>query len=141
MPTPDKQPVDRETLERARALRHSMTPWERRLWQAPRGRKLGGLRFRCQHPVPPYIVDVYCHSRRLAVELDGAYHGGPEQAVYDAARSAHLARMGIRVLRFTNQDVGRRLEGVLVRIAEACGVDGISPHPTSPQNGDLRPPR
>ena len=123
MPKSGKQPVDRTTLARARTLRRAMTPWERRLWLALRGRKLGGLRFRRQHPVPPYILDFYCHSQRLAVELDGAHHGGSEQAAHDAARSAYLARMGIRVLRFTNQDVTRRLEGVLVQIAEACGVE------------------
>ena len=133
MPTPKKRPVDPETLEHARVLRRTMTLWERRLWQALRGRKLGGLRFRRQHPVSLYILDFYCHSRRLAVELDGAYHGGPEQAAYDAARSAYLARTGIRVLRFTNQDVDQRLEGVLVKIAEACGVDAFPPHPASPQ--------
>lgn len=96
---------------------------EVRLWQQLRGRKLLGLRFRRQHPVPPYIVDFYCHMHRLVVEVDGPHHGEPEQAAHDTARTAFLETQGLQVLRFTVYEVEEALEGVLRTIAAACGLD------------------
>ena len=76
-----------------------------------RNRRLGGRKFRRQHPLPPYILDFYCEEARLAIELDGGQHG--EQAAYDAARSTVLASQGIRVLRFWNNEVLQQTEAVL----------------------------
>jgi very-short-patch-repair endonuclease len=108
---------------RARELRQRMTVYERRLWRSLRKNQLRGLRFRRQHPIPPYIVDFYCHSHRLIVELDGTCHGEPKAVNRDQVRTAALEAQGYRVLRFTNQQVSDDTEGVLIGIAAACGLD------------------
>src|SRR4051795_6949535 len=93
------------TFKRARALRRALTLPEVVLWQALRGGGVGGLRFRRQHPVGPYVLDFYCPALRLAVEVDGAAHDIPDQAGRDLRRDAWLAEQGIRVRRFLAADV------------------------------------
>jgi very-short-patch-repair endonuclease len=107
------------TFKRARALRRDMSLPEVVLWQELRGGRLSGLRFRRQHPIGPYILDFYCASARLAVEVDGAAHDFAERAQHDERRDAWLASRDIRVLRFTAEDVlkDERLEGALSMIA------------------------
>jgi very-short-patch-repair endonuclease len=82
-----------------------MTLPEVLLWQDLRNGRCGGLKFRRQHPIGPYILDFYCAEMRLAVEVDGAVHEQKEQAVHDAQRDAWLAERGIRVMRFAARDV------------------------------------
>ncbi len=79
-------------------MRNALTPPEARLWTALKGRQLG-VRFRRQHPVGVYILDFYCASAKLAVEVDGMIHYEPERAAHDARRTAWLAGRGIRVVR------------------------------------------
>ena len=69
-------------------------------------------RFRRQVTVGNYIVDFYCASARLAVELDGSQHYEPKEQAYDAMRTEYLNSIGIMVLRFSNLDVLRNLHGV-----------------------------
>jgi very-short-patch-repair endonuclease len=114
--------VKPETLARARELRTTMTSYERKLWQHLRRKQLCGLKFRRQHPVGRFVVDFYCHTHKLAIELDGATHDASSQRHYDEKRTAWLARQGIRVIRFSNQEVDRNLEGVLTEIAQCCGL-------------------
>ena len=106
----------RDTITRARALRRRLTLPEVLLWQALRGRKLHGVRFRRQHPVGPWILDFYCDAARLAVEVDGQGHEHPDQMRHDARRTAWLNRRGIAVCRIPGRDVLDRLDGVLVAI-------------------------
>ena len=70
-----------------------------------------------------FIVDFYCASARLCIEIDGEGHAEPGQADYDAARTALLEERGFCVVRFTNADVMHNLEGVLRVIQEACGAE------------------
>jgi very-short-patch-repair endonuclease len=99
-----------------------MTPAERWLWQALRADRLGGLRFRRQHPLGPFVVDFYCAAHRLVVEVDGDVH--LDQTEYDAARSLRLQEYGYRVLRFMNDEVITSLPLVLDRIlAETVGPE------------------
>ena len=107
-----------QTLTRQRLRTHG-TPAEARLWMLLRERQLLGRRFRRQHGVGPYILDFYCVSERLAVELDGAVHDAPARAAYDENRTAALGRLGIRVVRFPNQLVFERPEAVLDALAAA----------------------
>ena len=116
-------PIHPETLARARELRNSMTPYERKLWQNLRRKQLGSLKFRRQHPIGRFIVDFYCHGHKLAIELDGGTHDAPSQQRHDETRTAWLTRQGIRVIRFSNQEVDRNLEGVLTEIAQCCGME------------------
>jgi len=106
---------------RARELRRNQTPMERRLWQHLRYRRLGGLRFRRQHPIGRFIVDFCCPAHRLVVELDGASHD--EQAERDQSRTIWLEEHGYKVLRFPNRDVQDQLDRVLYRILRAASSD------------------
>jgi len=101
-------------------LRRQQTDAESLLWQRLRGHQLAGHKFRRQVPVPPYVLDFYCHQARLAVELDGGQHFGPAGAARDRKRTAALAAQGIEVLRFSDRDVLREPESVLEAILEAC---------------------
>ncbi len=106
-----------ELEQAAWRLRQNLTPAEARLWRSLRNRQLEGLRFRCQHPVGRFILDFYCPSQKLVIEVDGGVHD--EQAEYDAARTEQLEAYGYRVLRFTNEAVMADLNGVLEEIRRA----------------------
>ena len=114
------------TLRRARALRAVMTPPEAALWRALRSRGVGGLRFRRQHPIGPWIVDFYCAEVGLAVEVDGESHamGDPGR---DTRRDADLDRRGVRVLRVAACDVLREIDGVLITIQAAADAATVPP--------------
>jgi len=111
----------REIEETARHLRKQLTPAEATLWQALRSRQLSGLKFRCQHPVGRFIVDFYCPSHKLVIEVDGDIHN--QQQAYDRARTDELQVFGYCVLRFTNEEVMNNLSNVLSRIAEVAKVN------------------
>ncbi|MBD2110227.1 MULTISPECIES: DUF559 domain-containing protein [Cyanophyceae] len=108
----------RSIEQAARELRQNLTPAETRLWKALRGRQLNGLRFRCQHPVGRFIVDFYCPSCKLVIEVDGSVHN--QQEAYDKARTEHLQDFGYCVLRFSNAEVVNNLAVVLDRIAQVA---------------------
>ena len=115
---PERWRAPEKIQQRARELRQEMTPSERRLWQALRGNALEGAYFRRQHAVGPYILDFYCAKSRLAIEVDGGSH--LEQEQYDAERTRWLeSEKGMRVMRFTNQDVLRDLDAVIEAIRVA----------------------
>ena len=130
----------------ARALRRNTTIAERRLWQGLRREQIGGFRFRRQVVLDDFIVDFACFDARLIVEVDGATHSTDEEIARDAARSDALAASGFDVLRFTNDEVFRNLDGVLETIRmrlmelrprlEAQPIDvRETPHPVPPPQG------
>jgi len=92
-----------DTTARTRQLRHDSNWPERIVWGVLRGGRLGGLKFRRQHPIGPYVVDFYCHDVQLVVEVDGASH--EDRLAHDRKRTAYLEQQGLRVFRVTNQDV------------------------------------
>jgi very-short-patch-repair endonuclease len=98
--------------ERSRELRREQTEAERELWNGIRG--WGIAKFRRQHPLDRFILDFYCPSARLCIEVDGSVHDGKEDR--DAARSEVLEARGIAVIRFTNDEVLHDTRGVLHRI-------------------------
>jgi len=113
---------ERETaVARARELRERQTDAEGRLWRHLRGRRFGGVKFRRQYPVGPFIVDFCCPSEALVIELDGGQHDAARGA--DAARTAYLNELGYRVLRFWNSGVVSNEEAVLSSVASALGID------------------
>ena len=112
------QKVSRELHERARELRRNMTPAERILWEKLRHNRLNGLQFRRQQIIDGFIVDFYCHSKALVVEVDGDIHD--EQKAYDSERDNSLIARGFGVLRFTNEEVKDDLATVLQKIIKAC---------------------
>lgn len=107
----------------ARILRHNATDAERLLWQMLRSRRIGGAKFRRQHPVGPFIADFACVHAKLIVEADGGQHSGSPA---DTARTARLEAQGWRVLRFWNDDILRNPEGVLQAILAAL-AERLSP--------------
>ena len=107
-------PKDNSQLENARRLRREMTPHERKLWYL----------FLRQYPVKIYkqriigkfIVDFYCASAKLVIELDGFQHYESQGMAHDLERSAYLTALGLEVLRFSNQDVDTDFRGVCTQI-------------------------
>ncbi len=104
--------------QRAQDLRRDQTPAERQLWACLRGKHLGGFKFRRQHPIGPFIVDFCCLSPHLVIEVDGDSH--VEQVEYDKSRTAYLEEHGCAVVRFANQDILHRLDGILTEIMRRC---------------------
>ena len=103
----------------ARRHRDNPTPAEAILWDALKNKQLSGYKFRREHPVSNYIVDFYCHSKKVTVEVDGGYHFTPHQKAYDDYRTSVLNELGITVIRFTNEEVINNCKGVLEQILEA----------------------
>ena len=101
--------------------RRPLTNAEQILWDALSNKQLNGWKFRRQHPCGTYILDFYCHQAGLCIEVDGAYHLQPEQKELDEIRTKYLQEAGIRVLRFTNQDVAFDLPKVLQAIKFELG--------------------
>ncbi|RBP05128.1 very-short-patch-repair endonuclease [Roseiarcus fermentans] len=100
----------------ARALRRDATSAERRLWSGLRREQIGGFRFRRQVILAGFIADFACLEARLVIEVDGATHSTDDERARDAARSAAIEAQGFSVLRFTNDEVFRNLDGVLETI-------------------------
>ena len=105
--TPEKRLLSRQ-------LRSQMTPAERALWEALRGSRLGGLRFRRQQVIDGFIVDFYCHAARLVIEVDGGVHD--DRRGHDEARDDILMGRGVCVLRLTNDRVLGAMESTLHEI-------------------------
>jgi len=103
-------------FEYARENRMKSTPAEEQLWTELKNKKLKGLKFRRQHPVGIFILDFYCHSAKLAIELDGGYHLSVEQKEYDSNRAAMLQEAGISEIRFSNSEILNNLSDVLEKI-------------------------
>lgn len=109
--------IPRQNFGRARTLRKNQTPAEQKLWRSLRREQLG-VKFRRQHPMGPYILDFYAHSKGCVIELDGASHDSPDAQAYDADRDRYLRGLGLTVLRFSNNQVFQNVEGVVARIVE-----------------------
>jgi len=107
-----------------RALRNNLTPAEAILWRVVQRSQLAGRKFRRQHSIGPYIVDFYCPTEKLVVELDGAGHFTVSGEANDVERTAYLNGLGLRVLRFENSAVVQQTESVLTAIGAAFGDDG-----------------
>jgi len=114
-----------EIFENAKALRYNMTPAENALW-ASLNIKLAPTKFRRQHPLGSYIADFYCHQHKLVIEVDGSIHNLPEVRQNDIEKQAFLEEQGLRVIRFTNDQVFNNLEQVL---------ESINMHISSPFRG------
>jgi len=112
--------MKQETLFKSRVLRKNQTEAEQLLWEKLRGRRLQKLRFRRQHPFPPYIVDFYCAERDLVIELDGGQH--LDKREYDDERSRHLNSLGKKVLRYWNNEVLDDMDGVIETIVQQLKI-------------------
>jgi len=104
--------------ELARELRKKQTSAESLMWELLRNRRLLGFKFRRQHQFGDYVADFYCHAAHLVIECDGWVHEPNEQWHHDQNRDAYMIAQGLRVLRFTNQQVLDDIENVLREITK-----------------------
>jgi very-short-patch-repair endonuclease len=107
-------------FEKAKALRNNMTNSELALWEKLKGKQMLGLRFRPQHPIDIFIADFYCHPIKLVIEVDGGIHKTTEQKEYDIGRTAELNYWGIEVIRFTNEEIEKKINQVINGIEQTC---------------------
>jgi very-short-patch-repair endonuclease len=126
--------------DRARQLRRTMTRAETLLWRHLKAHRLARLGFRRQSPMGNYIADFVAHSCKLVVEVDGESHDFEERIRRDEQRDRWFASRGYRVLRFTNDDVMRNLEGVALAILQAA-ERGAPPSLALPRKGGGNPAR
>ena len=96
-------------------LRKTSTPEEKILWSKLRGQKLGFV-FKRQESIGNFIADFYCPKKMLIIELDGNQHLDNKEA--DQERTNYFESLGIRVIRFWNNEVNNNLNGVLMKIQE-----------------------
>ena len=108
-----EQKITKEKLQRARELRHNMTPAEKVLWEELRANKLG-VHFRRQQVISGFIVDFYCHKAGLVVEVDGDIHDLQKEE--DTRREKALRELGLRIVRFRNDEVLKDLSAVVEKI-------------------------
>ena len=109
----------KSTIKVARKLRSEMSLPETQLWQQLRKRP-GGYKFRRQHPAGEYVLDFFCASAKLDIEVDGSTHDSAPQVRKDEARSRFLRRRGIATTRIPAQLVLEDLEPVVRRIVQIC---------------------
>jgi len=103
-----------------------MTPAEKRFWLLVRNNHMG-VKFRRQFSIGPYIVDFFCFSAKLVVELDGSRHFTREGKEQDFHRGQFLQALGITVLRFSNKEFLANQEGVMRLIWESSHKKDPSP--------------
>jgi very-short-patch-repair endonuclease len=108
--------ADSNTLRAAHILRRSMTKAEAVLWKRLKNKNLFSTKFRRQHPVYIFIVDFYCHEHKLVIEVDGEIHNDEKTSEYDLARTAALNKFGLKVVRFTNNQILYSLDSVIKKI-------------------------
>jgi very-short-patch-repair endonuclease len=113
-----------------RYLRTHQTHGEEVMWFNLRQRRMLGYRFRRQQGIGPFIVDFYCHTLRLAIEIDGASHESHEAMRYDRWRQSQLEKLEIRMLRFTDEELRGNVENVLRKIEAAIArIKNPPPNP------------
>jgi very-short-patch-repair endonuclease len=92
------------------------------MWDKLKNRNVFKARFRRQHPIGIFIVDFYCHEYKLAIEIDGEIHLKSEVIEYDDGRGYDIEKFGIKILRFTNNEVFTDLEKIIKEILKTIAV-------------------
>ena len=112
-------PKDNSKLDTARQLRREMTPHERKLWYL--FLRKYPVKIYKQRIIGKFIVDFYCASAKLVIEVDGSQHYDPQGMAYDAERSAFLESLGLLVLRYSNREIDRYFDRVCAQIDHVIG--------------------
>jgi very-short-patch-repair endonuclease len=105
-----KIPKQNELLDNARRLRKEMTPQERKLWYLFLQKY--PIKIYKQRIIGSYIVDFYCASANLVIEVDGSQHYDADGMVYDEQRTEYLRALGLEVVRYSNADINARFDRV-----------------------------
>jgi type I restriction enzyme, R subunit len=111
-------------INQVREMRKNQTKAEEIFWELVRNKRFMGLKFRRQHQMGHYVVDFYCDSAKLIIELDGEIHDHPEQEKKDGIRDKYLNSLGNKVLRFTNDELFLSAGNVLKAIEEIISPSG-----------------
>lgn len=110
------QRVSSEKLAMAKTMRRNMTLAERCFWNAVRANKIDGMHFHRQQVIDGFIAEFYCGDRRLVVEIDGGIH--ETQKDYDDMRETALKKNGLRIIRFSNQEVINSMDQVIQKLED-----------------------
>jgi very-short-patch-repair endonuclease len=106
------------SFQKARWLRNHSTKHEQILWECLRKNRILGVRIKRQHPIGTYIADFYCHAAKLVIEIDGVGHNPVDQKLYDEERTFNFGIDGLKVIRFSNQEVEHNLNNVISEITK-----------------------
>jgi very-short-patch-repair endonuclease len=107
-------------MRASRRFRREMSLPEAMLWQLLR-QSPGGVRFRRQHAIGPYVADFYCPSAKLVIEIDGSAHDMGDRPARDGERGAYLQSLGLQVTRIPARDVLRDARAVADSLVRLCG--------------------
>jgi very-short-patch-repair endonuclease len=107
----------------AKKLRENPTEAEEVMWLSLRNNQLDGYKFRRQHPLLNYVADFYCHQLKLVIEIDGEYHQTVEQKKLDKERTENIEFQGLKLIRFTNEEVISNISAVLNKIKEFIKIE------------------
>ena len=105
-----------ELKERRQELRNNATVSEQKLWEKIHDKQISGVKFRRQHSIGKFITDFYAPEIKLVIEIDGDSHFTDEAIVYDKERTAFIESLRIKVIRFTNDEILKNIEGVVSSI-------------------------
>ena len=119
-------PYNKNLTTLARKNRSNTTKAETRIWQEVlRMRQFAQYKFLRQKPIGGYIVDFYCSELQLVIEIDGDSHA--ETVEYDLERTEFLKALGLQVIRYTNDDILRNIEGVYDDLSQRIGEQQGAP--------------
>ena len=112
-----------------RELRKNSTEAEKKFWDAVRNKKLNGKKFYRQYPFfhditgkeTFFIADFFCYEEKLIIELDGKYH--KYRLKEDKERTKILNHLGLRLIRFSNDDIMNDLNGVIIKVKKILGIE------------------
>ena len=121
-------PKDNTKLEKARKLRRKMTPHERKLWYL--FLRKYPVKIYKQRIIDKYIVDFYCASAKLVIEIDGSQHYEEQGKTYDKERSAVLDSYGLKVIRYSNREIDREFSAVCEQIDQIIKERTLSVSPS-----------
>jgi threonyl-tRNA synthetase len=103
-------PANKDLSDRAKEMSKNMTKAEQLVWFNILESNKTGFKWTKQKVIDNYIVDFYCHSLGLVLEIDGDSHS--ERQEYDEMRTKFLNNFGLEVVRFTNDEVYNNLDGI-----------------------------
>ena len=111
-------PHNKDLKPFSRLLRKNMTDAENLLWSRIRRKQLKGFQFYRQKIIGNFIADFYCARAKLIIELDGGQHYTDEGKHKDEIRDAYMSSIGLKVLRFSDRDIFKNMDGILEIIWE-----------------------
>jgi len=104
-----------------RELRHKQTKAEEILWESLRNNKIG-IKFRRQYSLEGYVMDFYSPKAKMAIEIDGGQHYEKDGKEYDKVREEIIISAGVKIMRFTNEEVIGDLERVIGIVKDSCNL-------------------